>query len=95
MRLQARHYRLLGVVAFHNRLGKNGQGCWVGYKNLAQASGSGESQLFDTKSDLVRWGYITSERHPMNRRTTVHRIVNTDEDIYQSRHNILRTVRTY
>src|SRR5262245_41149877 len=65
-RLTARHFRVLGSVATYDRLGRNGQGSWAGSKRLAQDSGCSESHLCDALSDLRRFGYIASERHPMN-----------------------------
>src|SRR5262245_29254394 len=74
-RLTARHFRVLGSVATYDRLGRNGQGCWAGSKRLADDSGCREYHVSDALSDLRRFGYIASERHPMNRRTKVHRII--------------------
>jgi hypothetical protein len=84
-RLSARHFRVLGGVALHDRFGKNGQGCWAGRKRLAQASSCSETHVSDALSDLRRWGYVKSEPHPMNRRTTVHRVIYDEEDGSQIR----------
>src|SRR5262249_18245137 len=74
-RLSARHFRVLMAVASHDRLGKNGQGCWVGRKKLSEEAGLSETHTSDALSDLRRFGYITSDRHVFNRRTLVHRVM--------------------
>jgi hypothetical protein len=77
-RLSGRHFRVLGAVAFYDRFGKNGQGCWAGSKTLAAEASCSETHLSDALTDLRLLGYIVSDRHPMNRRTKVHRILYSD-----------------
>lgn len=74
-RLSARHFRLLAAIAYHDRLGRNGQGCWAGRKRLGEMTGMSGTHVSDMLGDLRRFGYLTSERHPMNRRTTIHRVI--------------------
>src|SRR5262249_36127558 len=74
-RLSARHFRVLMAVASHDRLGRNGQGCWVGRKKLSEEAGLSETHTSDALSDLRLFGYITSDRHVFNRRTLVHRVM--------------------
>jgi hypothetical protein len=80
LRLSARHLRVLAAVAIHDRFGRNGQGCWAGRKRLADEVQCSESHLSDALGDLRLFGYINSERHPMNRRTMVHRVVYNSDD---------------
>ena len=75
MRLSARHLRVLAAIAYHDRFGRNGQGCWAGRKRLAVETGISGTHVSDMLSDLRIFGYITSDRHPMNLRTIVHRVL--------------------
>jgi hypothetical protein len=79
-RLTARHLQVLGAVALHDRLGVNGQGCWAGRRRLAQDSGCNETHVSDALGDLRLYGYIVSTPHPRDNRTSVHRVVYTDDD---------------
>jgi DNA-binding MarR family transcriptional regulator len=79
-RLTLRHWRLLAAIAIHDRFGRNGHGCWAGSKRLAQEAGLSESHLSDAISDLNQFGYVASERHPMNRSTKIHRVIYTEAD---------------
>lgn len=83
-RLTARHFRVLAAVAFHDRFGKNGQGCWAGRKRLALETDCSETHVSDALGDLRALGYITSSPHPMNRRTKVHRVLYNDDDLAMS-----------
>ena len=80
MRLGAHHLRVLGVVALHDRLGRNKRGCYIGRKRMAQESGMSEVNVSHALSDLRMWGYITSELHPNSKRSKVHRVIYTDAD---------------
>lgn len=78
---KATHFRAMGGIAFHDRLsdvrksGKRGQGCWANLKTLALFAGVNLTNLSAAISDLERWGYITVEPHPMNKRTRVYRVI--------------------
>jgi len=87
MRLNERHFRILGVIASYDRFGKNGQGCYVNRDRLAQESRLHHNSVSDATSDLRMWGYIISERHPLNRRTLVHRVVYAQTDAGQTVNN--------
>ena len=73
--LSGRHWRVLAVIAFHDRLGKNGQGCWAGRKGLAQEAAISETHFSDAVSDLRRWGYVASEQNPTKRNQQIHRVI--------------------
>jgi len=79
-RLSARHFRVLMAVASHDRLGRNGQGCWVGRKKLSEEAGLSETHTSDALSELRIFGYIRSEANPMNRRTLIHRVTYESAD---------------
>ena len=63
-RLTGLHFRVLGVIATHDRLSrvKGGQGCWAGQKRIAKAVGTGKSHVSEAISDLADWGYLTAEK---------------------------------
>ena len=74
-RLSGRHWRVLAVIAFHDRLGKNGQGCWAGRRGLAQEAAISETHFSDAVSDLRRWGYVASEQNTTKRNQQIHRVI--------------------
>jgi hypothetical protein len=63
-RLTRLHFRVLGVIATHDRLSiiKGGQGCWAGQKRIDEAVGTGKSHVSEATSDLTDWGYLTAEK---------------------------------
>jgi DNA-binding MarR family transcriptional regulator len=73
-RLSGRHWRVLCVIAFHDRLGRNGQGCWASLKQLAQEANLSEPHFSDMASDLRRWGYVTADRNPARRNQIIRRV---------------------
>ena len=74
-RLHSLHLRVLIAVASHDRFDRNKQGCCAGHKRLAQEAACSMSHLSDALSDLRLWGYITSDRHALNRSMKVHRVI--------------------
>jgi DNA-binding MarR family transcriptional regulator len=77
-RLAARHYKVLGAVAVHDRFGKNGQRCWAGRDRLAKLAGIAPNHVSDALGELEFYGYVKRQRHPMNRRTTIIRVLYSD-----------------
>jgi DNA-binding MarR family transcriptional regulator len=80
MRLGARHWRALTVIALHDQLDKNGAGCWASQRRLADLLGVDETQLSHTLTDLRDFGYIVSTISPKDRRQRVHRILYNEQD---------------
>lgn len=78
--------RVLAIVAAHDRLGANGAGCFRNQKDLAVILGVDYSRLSGALNELVRLNYLTSERHPLNGRQKVWRVVYTAEDRLMMRH---------
>lgn len=78
-RLGARHIRVLGIIAAHDQLNRNGSGCWASQRRLANLAGCGETRLSHTLSELRDFGYITSAIHATKRRLRIHRVVHDDE----------------
>ena len=79
-RLTGHHLRLLGMIAAHDRLGKNGSGCWASQDRLAALLGCSKSTLSKRLSVLRDYGYIASQSNPEKRWFRVHRVVYTADD---------------
>lgn len=80
MRLSERHLRTLAVVAAHDRLGKNGIGCWASHKRLAEMVGCHYTRISHNLKELGEMGYIERVEHPLNKRLRVYRVLYTDVD---------------
>jgi len=79
-RLTGHHLRLLGMIAAHDRLGKNGSGCWASQDRLAALLGCSKSRLSEGLSDLRDYGYIASQLNPQRRWHRVHRVIYSIDD---------------
>src|SRR5262245_51546763 len=75
-----RHFRLLGIIALHDRLGGNGRGCTASQRRLAKLMNCDEAWTSHTPSDLRSAGYVETTIDPTNRRRRVHRVIYTAED---------------
>lgn len=51
-------FRTLAAIAGHDRMGRNGQGCWAGRKAMAARIGCTETSFSEAISWLVKEGYI-------------------------------------
>jgi DNA-binding MarR family transcriptional regulator len=80
LRLSARHWRALAVIALHDQLDKNGTGCWASQRRLADLLGVDETQLSHVLTDLRDYGYLNSTINPKDRRQRIHRIIYNDDD---------------
>jgi DNA-binding MarR family transcriptional regulator len=79
-RLGRLHFRILIAIAGHDRIGKNGQGCWLSQNKLAAVVHCSKSHLSNALATLRDLGYISSQVNPDKRWFRIHRIVYTDED---------------
>jgi hypothetical protein len=79
-RLTGHHLRVLALVAAHDRLGKNGSGCWAAQNRLAALLGCSKSRLSEGLSDLRDYGYIDSRLNPQKRWYRVHRVIYSSDD---------------
>lgn len=80
MRLSERHLRTLAVVAAHDRLGKNGIGCWASHQRLAEMVGCHYTRISHNLKELGELGYIERVEHPLNKRLRVYKVIYTDAD---------------
>jgi len=77
-RLTLLELRVLGVISYHDRLsiprGK-GQGAWVAQQKIAEKIGAHFTSVSSAIANLAKLGYLTGERHPLNRRLRVYRVI--------------------
>lgn len=74
-RLSGLHFRVLGTIAGHDRMGRNGQCCWAGRATLAKLVDCHPSRLSTAISDLIEWGYLDEERHKDDGRKKGYRVI--------------------
>lgn len=74
-RLSGLHFRVLGTIAGHDRMGRNGQCCWAGRNTLAELVGCHPSRLSTAIGDLIEWGYLEEQRHEQDGRKKGYRVV--------------------
>lgn len=79
-RLTAEHYRVLGIIARHDGMGRNGTGCYARDRTLAAEIALPESTVKTRITELIAMEYVherPSERHA----GVLHRrVMYTDED---------------
>lgn len=63
---------MLGIIAAHDQLTANGQGCTASQRRLGKLAGCSESHVSDMVRDLRDWHYVASE---LRGRQRVHRVV--------------------
>jgi hypothetical protein len=77
-RLAAIHFRILAAVAFYDRLSgprAKGAGCYASNKTLAEKCNVNPTNFSTAANELGRWGYLSAEPHPMNKRTRIYRVI--------------------
>jgi DNA-binding MarR family transcriptional regulator len=77
-RLSALELRILGCVAFHDRMsgarGK-GQGAWASNETLARRVQCHYTNLSSAITKLAKLGYIQRDPHPLNKKLRVYRVI--------------------
>lgn len=83
-RLSALELRILGCVAFHDRMsvarGK-GQGAWASNETLARRVQCHYTNLSSAITKLAKLGYIQRDPHPLNKKLRVYRVIYDGEVI--------------
>ena len=79
-RLSALDIRVLMAVAAHDRLGKNGIGCFANHTRLSTLVGCHIKSLSRSLSTLAQCGYLEGSLHPLNKKTRVYRVLYTALD---------------
>lgn len=81
--LTALDLRALGTIAYHDRLsgprGK-GQGAWASLATYAARTKCHYTNMSTTLTKLVAKGYLSREKHPLNGRMNVYRVVYGESD---------------
>lgn len=75
-RLGARHYRVLAVIAYHDRTDK---GCFASHGTLHKEACCDYAGLSRLIADLNEWHYVSIGKDPYNGRLRVYRIMSDDE----------------
>lgn len=73
-------FRVLGQIAGHDQLNKNGQGCWAGQKGIAAKLKLDLTTVSKSIARLLARGYLREGEHPMDRRRRVLFVVYNEED---------------
>jgi hypothetical protein len=79
-RLTGLHFRILATIAGHDRMGRNGQSCWLGRDKLAIRVGCNPTNLSTAISDLISWGYLEAEQSEQDKRRKGFRVVYVAKD---------------
>ncbi len=59
-RLTAGHWRVLAIIAFHDRFNRNNRGCYIKHQKMAEVIGSSRSSVTEWLQDLQTWGYVAT-----------------------------------
>lgn len=82
-RLTGEYFRVLGVIALHDRMGVSTYGCYAAPKRLAVLADCHVKSLPRTIQRLAEYGYIRLDRNPMKGvRYTMRVIYNEFDDHY-------------
>ncbi len=57
-RLTGGHWRVLAIIAFHDRFNRNNRGCYITHQRMAEMIGSSRSSVTEWLRDLLAWGYL-------------------------------------
>lgn len=77
-RLSALELRILGCVAFHDRMSSargKGQGAWASNETLARRVQCHYTNLSSAITKLAKLGYIQRDPHPLNKKLRVYRVI--------------------
>lgn len=77
-RLSAGDFRLLGAIAYHDRLGRNGAGCYVDPRRLAEEAALSYSHVARHTRRLAGFGYLDILRSLKDRRKRIYRLIYND-----------------
>ncbi len=74
-RLTSEDLRLLIAIGWHDRFGANGRGCYAKHESLADETNMDLTSISRSAANLVTFGYITSERFPLDKRRRIYRLI--------------------
>ncbi len=61
-RLTGGHWRVLRIIAYHDRFNRNNRGCYIKHQKMAEMIGSSRSSVTEWLRDLLAWGYLGTLR---------------------------------
>jgi hypothetical protein len=79
---------LLGIIAAHDRFGRNGQGCWASHKRLAELVGCRREAVTLALGILLERGYVSMAVDEQDARRRVYSVVydnEADSEAFQGR----------
>jgi len=79
-RLSAADLRVLMAVSLHDRMGRNGTGCYASASRLASISNCDIKALSRSIRRLAECGYLVGKRNPLSPRSRVYSVVFNDLD---------------
>lgn len=74
-RLSAADFRVLAAIAYYDRFGRNGLGCYVDPRRLAERAGIDPAHLARHTRRLEQFGYLIVEQAEIDRRRRIYRVV--------------------
>ena len=78
--LRGEDFRVLGIIAAHDRLGANRTGCYASQATLCFKIGIDTTAFSRSIHRLGERGYLTASTHPLNKRLRAYSVVYTDDD---------------
>jgi hypothetical protein len=84
-RLTAVHFRVLGVIALHDRRSgprQEAEGCWASHQTMASEIRQAASHFSAAAKELAIWGYLTRDRHHSDQRRWVYRVIYKEGECY-------------
>ena len=74
------HHSTLGAIAYHDRFGRNGIGCYLTHDQFARFIDRPRNKVTEAIGDLLAWGYLSEARSDLDHRRKVYRIIYLDAD---------------
>ena len=78
-RLSAADFRLLGAIAYFDRLGRNGTGCYADPRKLAELAAIDYSHVTRHTRRLKEFGYLEISRSETDRRKRVYSLIYNED----------------
>ena len=79
-RLRLIHYRVLALIAAHDRFGINGMGCTLSTRGIGERLKQKQGNVSIACRDLVNWGYLMPVRNPKHSQMRMLSVIYEDED---------------
>ncbi len=73
--LRGEDFRVLGIIAAHDRFGANGTGCYASQETLCHRIKIDTTAFSRSVRRLEERGYLTASAHPLNKRQRAYSVV--------------------